>query len=263
MTGYVVFQMWGRFREHLIASHEFFVAEGRKRLLDQFNDAGMAAEADKFAECWLQESSAYFDPERHDSGDFYEQAQDESIAFYERLEDLRTITRLSIVAGMYHEWEKQLRSWLDKELMRLPETGEHVRLALWKVNIHELIAFLETWGWPVRTKGYYADLELCHTVVNVYKHGSGPSLTKLKTLAPDLAGHDGSMPAFIASGLDHTHLSISDAEIARFSAAIVAFWRDVPENTFDRQIGDAPAWLELALKKDLKARERSRLELKR
>src|SRR3546814_2583341 len=34
----VLFQMWGPFREFLIADHQFYVTEAKRRLLDQFTD---------------------------------------------------------------------------------------------------------------------------------------------------------------------------------------------------------------------------------
>lgn len=249
MTGYVVFQMWSHFREHLVASHEFFVAEARSRLLAQFDETGMEAEADHFAETWLASMSSRFDPDRHDPGDFYEQATDESVAFYMRLQDLRTITRLSIIAGMYHEWEKQLRGWLARELLRLRGAREAVRSAVWSEDIGGLYDLLETWGWPVRDRAYFQDLHLCHLVVNVYKHGNGRSLAELQALEPGLTGDRG-WPGGLALPPDHNDLKIGDDAIERFSRVIVTFWRDVPENTFDDQIDAWPRWLEKAFRKD-------------
>ena len=46
MTGtYVLFQMWGPFRQSLIDGHLFYVEQARKRLLTQFEN--IEAEADK------------------------------------------------------------------------------------------------------------------------------------------------------------------------------------------------------------------------
>jgi hypothetical protein len=36
--------------------------------------------------------------------------------FHIRLIDMRRETMFSVVAGMYHTWEKQLREWLVQEL---------------------------------------------------------------------------------------------------------------------------------------------------
>lgn len=249
MSDYVLFQMWGGFREHLVASHAFFVAEARVRLLAQFNDASMTADADRFADAWLAKRAYRFDPDRDDPGADYEQAHDEGIEFYLRLEDLRKITQLSIIAGMYHEWEKQLRDWLAREMMRFAP-GEHLRSAVWKETVGGIFDLLESLQWPLRSEPWFGDLHLCHLVVNVYKHGSGPSLTELTALAPRFSGQTPGHIHFMTSALDHTNLKVDDGDIERFSDAIIAFWRAVPENTFQSQITGEPAWLLKALRKD-------------
>ena len=249
MVDRVFTQMWGPFREHLIANHEFYVVEAKKRLLAQFNDDAMKVDADRHAEEWLASRAQFFDPDRDDPGSVYEQSWDESISFYQGLVDLQNTTRLSVIAGMYHEWEKQLRDWLGRE-MGEHRLGEHTHAAIWKVNIGDIFDFLECWQWPVRDKPYYADLHICHLVVNVYKHGRGNSFNSLQELAPDLVGAKADLPRFFISALDYTNLEISDAKLDQFSDAIIAFWKDVPENTFFSQLSCEPKWLEKAVKKD-------------
>ena len=99
MSDYVLFQMWGPFRQSLIAGHLFYVEQAGKRLLTQFED--IEAEADKAAEEWLEKSRDRFDPDRHDPGDFYEAANDAGIEFYGLLSDMREQTTLGVVAGMF------------------------------------------------------------------------------------------------------------------------------------------------------------------
>lgn len=253
MSDYVLFQMWGPFREQLIASHEFYVREARDRLLAQFTEDSMKADADRFAEEWLAKMAPRFNPDRDDESAFYEQAYDEGVGFYLRMEELRNTTRLSVVAGMYHEWEKQLRDWLVRELGHMAP-GQHLRAAIWKQQIDPLIDFLESWSWPVRARAYYKDLRTCHLVVNVYKHGNGGSLEELRKLEPALAGHTSETLGFLAPALDHTYLAVGDGELARFADAITAFWRDVPQNTFQSQISGEPSWITKALEKDIAAK---------
>lgn len=115
MTGtYVLFQMWGPFRQSLIDGHLFYVEQARKRLLTQFEN--IEAEADKASEDWLENNSHRFDPDRDDPGSFYEAAGEAGIEFYRLLSDMRDQTQLSVVAGMFHEWDKQLRDWLVREI---------------------------------------------------------------------------------------------------------------------------------------------------
>jgi hypothetical protein len=257
MVERVLFQMWEPFREHLIASHQFYVAEAKRRLLDQFTDESMKADADRYADEWLASRAQHFDPDRDDPASNYELAFDESVIFYERLDDLRNSTRLSIIAGMYHEWEKQLRDWLGREMGEL-RLGEHTHAAIWRAVIDDILDFLETWKWPIRERPYYASLNLCHLVVNVYKHGAGPSFRELKKSAPDLVGKSSDLPGFFISALDYTDLRVGDADLDRFSDAIIAFWQDVPENTFASQLTIMPKWLENAIKKDTNGADKKR-----
>lgn len=248
----VFLQMWGPTRGHLIANHEFYVAEAKRRLLDQFEDAAMKADAERHANAWLAERAKYFNPDRDDPGDHYEAAYDENISFYLSLAGLRDSTRLSIIAGMFHEWEKQVRDWLGRELGH-HGFGRHAHAAVWSVRVDELFDLFENCSWPVRASDFFPQLQRCQLVANVYKHGNGPSFDTLKDIAPDLVeGLD--RPAFFVSALDHTVLSVSDENLASFAEAITAFWRQLPENTFFSQVRAVPKWLYRALRKEGEAR---------
>lgn len=249
MPDRVFLQMWGPTREYLIANHEFYVAEAKRRLLDQFDDDTIKADADRHAEEWLAERGKYFNPDRDDPADHYEQAYDESISFYQSLAGLRDSTRLSIIAGMFHEWDKQLRDWLGRELGH-HGFGKHAHDAVWRANLDDLIDLLESCQWMVQERDFFRDLNLCRLVTNVYKHGNGPAFVALKELDAGLAGEGGDLPAFFVSALDYTALTVNDSDLARFAAAITAFWRDLPENIFFSQISEPPRWLLRALEKE-------------
>lgn len=249
----VFLQMWGPNREYLIANHEFYVAEAKRRLLDQFDDDAMKADADRHAEAWLAERAKHFNPDRDDPGDNYDEANDKNVSFYVSLVALRDSTRLSIIAGMFHEWEKQVRDWLGRELGH-HGFGKHAHDAVWQVSFDDLMDFFERCRWPVRGQAFFRDLHLCHLVTNVYKHGNGPSFHALRRMAPELAGEVADLPAFFVSALDYTTLNVCDADLVRFADAINAFWRGLPENIFFSQIPEPPAWLQRALRKEQKGR---------
>lgn len=181
MSNYVLFNMWAPFRSALIRGHQFYVDQARKRLLSQFDN--MEAEADKAAEEWLEQSSDAFDPERHDPGDFYEAAHDHSIEFYQLLSDMRDRTHLSVVAGMFHEWDKQLREWLVRE-MKHWHRGETAASKVWSADFGKIADLLQSFGWNLRSAEYFNTLDACRLVVNVYKHGAGKSLEELKQAYP-------------------------------------------------------------------------------
>lgn len=244
----VFLQMWGPTREHLIANHQFYVAQARSRLLDQFDDDAMKADAQRHSDEWLAERAQNFDPDRDDPGANYEAAYDEHISFYLSLEGLRDSTRLSIIAGMFHEWEKQVRDWLGKELGHLG-LKEHVHAAVWAAKVDDLMDLFERCGWPLRDQEFYPQLLRCQLVANVYKHGNGPSFDALKQLAPELVGGR-ERPAFFVSALDYSALEVGDDDLARFADAITGFWTAVPRNIFFSQVGEAPKWFEKALRKE-------------
>ncbi len=250
MSGYVLFQMWGPYRQSLIRGHSFYVEQARKRLLSQFED--MEAEADRASEEWLEERGQHFDPDRHDPGDFYEAAHDVGIEFYSLLSDMREQTRLSVVAGMYHEWEKQLRDWLVREI-RHWHRGDTAAMKIWSANFSQIAALLESFGWNLRSTSYFQKLDACRLVVNVYKHGEGPALNDLKKnypeyLADPFGGAGGAWSE--STHRDHTHLRVSDDEFQMFSDAIVAFWRDIPESVVNSKTAEPPDWFEKAILMD-------------
>ncbi|MHA6643683.1 hypothetical protein [Mesorhizobium sp. A623] len=247
---YALFQMWGDFRQSLIRGHLFYVEQARKRLLTQFDNN--EADADQAAQEWLEESGRYFDPDRHDEGSFYEAANDVRIEFYGLLSDMRENTRLSVVAGMFHEWDKQLRGWLAREI-RHWHGGDIAAAKMWSVNFDQIAELLACLDWPVRTTDYFSKLDACRRVVNVYKHGKGDSLDDLKSRYPEYLPDPFEGSGRALSNMeyrDHTHLKVSDDQMQAFSDAIVSFWQNVPENIYDTQVNDLPGWFEKAIQKD-------------
>lgn len=105
----VLFQMWEPYRQSLIAQHNFYIEQAKTRLLDQFTN--MEQDAERAAVAWLDERSQNFDPDRDDPGSIYEASEEAGIEFYLLLDEMRMQTRLSVVAGMFHNWEKKLRGW--------------------------------------------------------------------------------------------------------------------------------------------------------
>lgn len=239
--------MWGPFREQIIASHNFYVDQAQKRLLSQFQN--MEAEADKHGEEWLNNHSHYFDPDRHDPSDFYEHANDKSSEFYQMLEDMLNRTRLSVVAGIFHEWDKQLRSWILTEMNHW-HNGDEIKKAIWKVNFGDIIQLLEALDWPIRSKNYYPSLDRCRLVVNAYKHGNGNALESIKTQHKEFLETFGDTDFLYLEYADHTDLKVEDFHITEFSNAIIDFWKDVPEFIYDKEFLNVPDWFIKACSKD-------------
>lgn len=250
MSNDVLFQMWGPFRQSLVTNHTFYVEQAHKRLLSQFED--IEAEAKKAADEWLEKSSGRFDPDRHVPDDFNESANDVGVEFYSLLNNMRDQTNLSVVAGMFHEWDKQFRDWLVREIQHWHH-GVTAAQKVWKADFGQIAELLESLGWNISSSGYFHQLDACRLVVNVYKHGKGKSLEDLKDKYPEyledpFRGFGGGFSD--VEYRDHTHLKVTKDQFQAFSGAIVEFWHAVPENILKSQVKDVPDWFGNALLKD-------------
>ncbi len=223
--------MYDEVRASMIRHHNFYIEQAKKRLLSQFDD--IEGEAEKYADEHLKKSSQYFDPDKHDEGSFYEDAHDEGILHYEMLDDMLKKTRLSVVSGMFHEWDKEFRDWMVKEdgrRLRKPGFEEFV----WKANFKQIIDFLEEHDWPIKSKPYYESLYKCLLIVNVYKHGNGLSFDKIKKHYPEfIRTFHGNH--FYLEHANYTQMIIEKHHIDEFSNAIIAFWEDVPKDILEKE----------------------------
>lgn len=252
----VAFKMWEPMRQDWMAEHRFYVEQARKRLLSQFES--MDEESDRAAEEHLEQISKYFDPEAHDEADFYESANEKGIEFYQLLSDMQERTRLSVIAGMYHEWDKRLREWLTRDLRRW-HRGDNAVRAIWKADISSVFDLLFVFKFDARALGKYERLDAMRLVVNVFKHGDGTSLDELKEkyreFVPDPLGGDGAYPL---SFLDHSNMKVTDEHLDQFAAAVLEFWQAVPEEMWIKQDeAEVPKWFEKAYLKDIVEHERA------
>lgn len=251
MREYVLFQMTEPVRQLLIDQHLFYVKQAKNRLLLQFSELNTKESAEQFIKSWMKENQYRFNPGFHDEGDLYAEACER----YHALLDLGNQTRLSVVAGMYHEWEKQLRQWLVDEIKHWC-SSEQLKTEIWKANSGELAELMESVGWDWNEQPCYQVIDACRLVVNVYKHGDGPSIETLRAKYPQFLVDEFADTALTSSDpfyrpLNYMHLKINDTHIQEFSDAIVAFWNDVPDNIHDNQDLSPPAWFSKArLKQD-------------
>lgn len=244
----VLFQMWEPFRQDLIARHNFYVEQSRKRLLLQFAD--IEAEANRYEEEWLHKKSHHFDPDKHDPADLYEAAFEQSIYFYEMLEDMSNNISLSVVAGMFHEWDKQLRLWVQLEVSHW-HNGEKVKEAIWKANFSNLLDLFEGLGWQIKSKDYYTSLDKCRLVVNAYKHGHGLAFDAIRDKYPEFISSGQNDDRYLKYA-DFTSLKVDINHIDKFSEAITSFWCDIPKNIMGGENLVFPKWFEKAYEKDSK-----------
>lgn len=260
MNSYVLFQMPPNFREELIEKHEFYVHQAKKRIIEQFTDHAIKEEANQTAEESWRARGQNFNPDYHDPGDFAEDAYEDGVWRYQLLCDLRDNVRLNIIAGLFHRWEKDLRQWLANEIQRW-HRGNEVKDKIWKTNFENLFDLLESFGWNLKKSNWFADIDACRLVVNVHKHGDGPSLQNLHREFPsflvdphsDITGST----SLLFSYYSHNDLKVSDNDLDVFANAIKQFWLDLPDEVVEPQISDPPKWLTNAIEKDRAAAKSS------
>ncbi|MBB4758672.1 hypothetical protein XarjCFBP7653_04540 [Xanthomonas arboricola] len=236
-------------RHTLITGHRFYVQRAKERLLSTFGN--ISAEADAAADAHWEQSGRNFNPNIHDEGQQAEDAQNHGIMFYDLLSEMHERTRLSVVAGMFHHWDKAWRRFLVDQL-RLPGfvIGVHTRRAMWTMDSSQLESLVEALGWKVATFPGYARLDAMRLVVNVFKHGEGPSMDDLRQAYPEFVQvANGWVRAFP----DDTSMKVTDAHLDEFAEAIESFWLNVPSAlNFDANVPlKLPKDLERARKKDL------------
>lgn len=243
MTGPVLLNMWPLQRLQLIEEHRFYVEQARARLLSQF--ANMKQEADVAASAYVAQRSHNFDPDRDDEGEIFDNARDEGAEFYRLLSEMHERTRLSVVAGMYHEWDKKLREWLVLE-SRYWNATEKTEVAIWQADFVKITALLDGLGLGFSSTSCYRLLNACRLVVNVYKHGKGSAFRDLKAQHPEYLP-DSMQPLLAQMGLprsfDHTQLSVTDVQLQQFSDAMIEFWQRIPDRTLDSPSVNIPKWL--------------------
>lgn len=246
------YQLMDSERELRISEHRFYLEQAKSRLLSQF--ANIEEEAERAeAEHWGR-SGQSFDPDWHDPGDLAEAARDHGVEFYQLLSEMHDRTRLSVVAGMYHHWDKTFRRFLVREF-RWPGLviGDHSRRALWRLDSAKLEHLMLAVGLDVRQFTCYPRMEAMRLVVNVFKHGEGRSLDDLGKLYPEFLRES----SYRWNVYDDADLEVTDKHVAGFAAAIESFWREMPSTvTFDGDAAlDVPDEFEKAWNKDLASQQ--------
>jgi len=245
----VLFQMWEPFRQKMIEEQRFYLDQGKKKLLSQFHD--MEKEAEQEAERWLEERAPYFDPDRDDPNTAYENAYQEGVGYYLLLSEMRDQTRLSLVAGMYHMWDKQLRSWLMKEIRHWHD-GDTVKKKVWSATFDEISELLAATGLVKADNTYVARLSAFRYVVNVYKHGDGPAFERIKADHTEFlhqSAYQDIDPELL--WIDFTSLTVSETQLDELSQAITDFWNGIPYEVRYSQVEEAPDWFTKAQTRDL------------
>lgn len=244
-----ILDMWGLERNYLIKNHKFYLEQGISKLMSQFEN--IEDEADKFANDWLDNNKIPFDPDKDDPADIYDMANNIELEHGLNLYELQDHTRFSVLSGLYHKWEKDLRVWLTKE-SRFWKCRESFKEEIWKPGNYRIFEFLNGLGWEVTKEQFFEDLEALRLIVNVFKHGNGKSFNDLKINFPIyIRDFDPNNPtSSIPDYYDHEDLVINDSDLVKLASSIEEFWKKMPE-TFDLDnFKHIPKWLLAAYKVD-------------
>ncbi len=247
VKSYAYFLMDSFYRNYLIERHSFFVEQSTRRLLGQFENIEM--ESKLLSDEWLDSVGLNFDPDRHDPSDFLEKANDLEIEYHQLLVEMQNMTRLNIISGMFHLWEKSIRDWIAKEVLHW-HRGYFVNKQIWSIKFEDLMGFLSDLGWRVREESFFIALDQCRQVVNVYKHGEGSSFEQLTNSDPQFF-KSVAFDEYTKTTPTYSELTVTDEHIDIFSAAITEFWKAIPAEVRGSDNFELPRWFENAFNKDL------------
>jgi hypothetical protein len=232
-------------RDYLMSQYEFYFSQAKKRIFSQFSNLDAAAK--EHADEWRIKAAENFNPDIHDEGDISEQAYDEEVDFYLTLEEMKNTVYLSIMSSLYHRWEKDLREWIEKEMLHMFQASV-IKDKIWTQNIPNLIDLLESFGISITSKPFYPKLELFGKVVNVYKHGDGNSFKSLRVSNPEYfhaVKHVNDEDKY--KYISYNDLILSEAQFDDFYKVINDFWMNIPEYTMMSQAKKMPIWLDKLL----------------
>lgn len=238
------FQVPDYLRSRWIEETQFFFDQANKRLLTQFADDTLEADAKSYSEAAYEKMGQRFDPDIHDPASDAEDAFHEGVEHYRLLSQMKKDVRLSMISTMYHIWEKELRDWLVQEVRYW--AGRPVGDVIWEQPIDYIFNLLKDAGYvDVRKENYFKALDALRLVVNVFKHGDGKSLKDLDKKYPNFTAtaNAGLFSKNLRMRvLKHEHMDVTDAHFDEFRGALISFWKSLPANMMVSEIKSLPKW---------------------
>ena len=225
--------MYSGIRKRILKRHDFFVEQVRARVFSQFQDIEKEAEA--HADNQYRWGGSLPAREDVDMSDVAEWAWEQGVQRYELLSDLKKQIVLGALAGLYHQWDMDLREFVEAEL-RHDIRPKDAAKAAWDPNLGNVFDILKQFGWDCREADFFSKIEACRLIVNVYKHGKGRSLEELAKTYPEYLGNLFGSPnsdfSRLIGQLDHEGLKISEAQFEQFATGLRTFWITFPERLF-------------------------------
>ena len=215
----------------LLARHDFYMEQVKDRVLGNFGN--MEKEANRVAEEVYDRIESECSDGYEDMAAAAETALEHGEGFYMLLSDMKTQTTLGALASLYHQWEKDFRGFMERELSEA-RYRDDIKKRIWRWNTRELFEILEEFGWSVRQAQWYPLLNACSLIVNVYKHGKGTSLDELAENYPQYLKRpfDVTVEEAFPISPDHEDLLLTEEEFDQIAGALRQFWADFPERLF-------------------------------
>lgn len=219
-------------RDMFVQKHRIYAKLVRERLLSQFND--LEGDADRYLAEAMEEMSSRPSAGYDDDSHIPEMAYDASCSRYSQLVVLKKQVLLGSLAGMYHQWDKDLREHLDRELSHYTDK-EWIAKHVWRPESLKVLDILTEFGWEVKTKPFFDIVQACHIVVNVYKHGKGTSLNLLHAQYPKYLPDPLALSGYPWGGeefIDYARLNVTNEDFDEFAGAMDDFWMAMPDRLF-------------------------------
>jgi hypothetical protein len=221
--------MWRGARQVLLERHDFYVTQVKRRVIAQFSD--IEGEAERFGEAEYERLGDMPGDEYGDMAVIAEMAAERAHSLYGLLSDLKEQMFLGAVAGMYHQWDKDLRHFIERELRHNYEKGS-VEKIVWDASVGSVFKVLREFGWDVTSSNFFTLIDACRLTVNVYKHGNGQSLRDLAKRYPQYLNIPSIGGERMGDFLKHEWLSVSAAQFDDIANGLRAFWVAFPERLF-------------------------------
>ncbi len=223
--------MWGRLRQIILEKHDFYLEQVKARVLSRFDD--IEGEAEKFVQTTYEQLGSRPGDMDTDISQLAEAAHEMGLERYILLYGLKKHMILGSLAGLYHQWDKELRDFVEHEL-RHHASLEEATKAAWKPE--PAIKVLDGFDWDYRSLSFFPKIDASRLVVNVYKHGKGTSLDQLVERYPQYLDSDfyGEARGVLKPHVDHEWVSLSEGQLDELAGGLREFWLEMPKRVLRR-----------------------------
>lgn len=215
-------------RQLILEKHDFYLEQFNARVLSQLRDIG--GEADRLTNAEYERLGALPGDGSKSLDEIAEEAMERGQTLYGLLGDLRKQLFLGALAALYHQWDKELREFIEREIRC--DIGSTEAAKVWGLNSGRVIDLLVKIGWDCRSCPFIPRIEACGLIVNVYKHGRGRSLDELSRRFPEYLDDGFPEPPVRRCFVDHEWLSISEEQLEEIALALRSFWEAFPARLY-------------------------------